>query len=433
MDQRVLIAATLAPAGCAASAECGEVSIDTDTHVNAALLRWTGEGEAVAYTIDGADDATVSGAGAATLLGLPPLAEIAWSLLDADGEAICDGGSFTTGNLDAAFPTVEVTYLDAELVSDEALLLGVAVGRDDASAFALDRQGRWRWSRGSNGLGRASDIEVALDGGGILLANFAGQDSGEDALYRESLLGDQLSVIDLPDGHHGIEQLPDGTVAFPASDTRDWLDDIDGEEISVVADKLVETDGASTTEVFTAWDWGEPYHHDRWDESLYPGSSEWTHANSVRYDDASGSYLMSLANINTVLQIDRASGEVIAEFTGDCTGLSLCYQHDPIWTADGTLLTVNHYDDVGMVAVEYAVVDGALEAVWSYGEDEGIFGHILGQAYRLSNGNTLINFGGAGLIQEVTPDGILAWEVSSELGYAFGNGMMMEDISDAAK
>ena len=68
--------------------------------------------------------------------------------------------------------------------------------------------------------------------------------------------------------------------------------------------------------------------------------------------------------------------------------------------------------------------------VWEYGEGEEINGNFLGQAMRLENGNTLVNFGGAGMLREVTPDGEVVWEVSNELGYVMGNGEMIDDIYD---
>ena len=153
-----------------------------------------------------------------------------------------------------------------------------------------------------------------------------------------------------------------------------------------------------TTELFNPWDWAEPEQNDSWDSHFNSAGSDWTHANSVNYDANRDSYLFSLANLNTVVEVSR-SGEILGEYTGS-DDYPFQYQHDPRWTAEGTLLIVSHYDD-GTLAVEYEVSGNDLTAIWTYGEDEAITGLILGQASRLENGNTLVNLGGAGLLREV--------------------------------
>ena len=58
--------------------------------------------------------------------------------------------------------------------------------------------------------------------------------------------------------------------------------------------------------------------------------------------------------------------------------------------------------------------------------------NFLGQFSRLENGNRLINYGSAGVLQEVTEDGEVVWEVYSPLGYWFGNGEMLDSLYEAA-
>ena len=64
------------------------------------------------------------------------------------------------------------------------------------------------------------------------------------------------------------------------------------------------------------------------------------------------------------------------------------------------------------VAREYALEGGELVQVWSFGEGEGVYAPILGEARRLDNGNTLENYGGGMRIREATPEGEVVWDVA---------------------
>jgi hypothetical protein len=412
--------------GCAAGT-CETVSVDAQSHTNAAVIDLAGlSADSVTYSIDGVEEDTRAVTGdTVTLLGLPALSEIVFTLFSG-GEAVCEG-AYETNNLPSGMPSVEVTVLDESAISSEGVFLGVAVGQDDAFPFAIDRQGRWRFYRDSTDLGRVSQIEPALDGSGIVLADFS-QDGSEESLVRyETMLNEAVKTVSLEGAHHFFTQQADGTIAHIRADAREWTDPASGETMTVVGDTLVETRDGVTTELFNPWDWAEPEQTGNWNSHFNVLGEDWTHANSLRYSAARDSYLFSMANLNTVVEVSR-DGEILAELTGS-QDYPFDFQHDPHWTDEGTLLVVNHYSG-GSAAVEYEVDGDEMTAIWQYGEGEGISGVILGQATRLESGNTLVNFGGAGLIQEVTEAGAVVWEVSNGLGYVMGNGQMIGDIYD---
>ena len=65
--------------------------------------------------------------------------------------------------------------------------------------------------------------------------------------------------------------------------------------------------------------------------------------------------------------------------------------------------------------------------VWSDAIDqEGLT--MLGQARRLPDGNILVNYGGKGIIREITPEGEVVWELSSPLGTWFGNARVADAL-----
>jgi hypothetical protein len=63
-------------------------------------------------------------------------------------------------------------------------------------------------------------------------------------------------------------------------------------------------------------------------------------------------------------------------------------------------------------AVEYRLDLGAMTAtlVWQYRHDPPLFTPFVGSVQRFQNGNTLVGFGAAATMTEVTPEGQVLWE-----------------------
>ena len=68
--------------------------------------------------------------------------------------------------------------------------------------------------------------------------------------------------------------------------------------------------------------------------------------------------------------------------------------------------------------------------MWSDTEEQGGVSR-LGQARRLKNGNTLITYGGGGVVREVTPEGEPVWELSTPLGTWLGNVSWVDPVFDS--
>ena len=110
------------------------------------------------------------------------------------------------------------------------------------------------------------------------------------------------------------------------------------------------------------------------------------------------------------------------------------HAHDPQWLDNGHLLLFTT-SSTGLAsgAVEYELNTDSSELVevWSYGMDDGPFALFLGQATRLANGNTLVNFGAAGQIREVTPDGSVVWQISLPGGQSFAQARLIDELPDS--
>jgi hypothetical protein len=236
-------------------------------------------------------------------------------------------------------------------------------------------------------------------------------------------------------------QLPEGVIAYQSLDTRDWTDPDTGEVWKLVGDLVMELypDG-DRRRVTSTWDWLTPEHTLFWDlPSLYPQGTDWTHGNALKYDDASDTYLLSLGNAAVIADIDRSTKEVLATYGGAGAPVAagstpMDHQHDPTWLSDDRLLVFTSDLEVAASgAVEYELRDGELVEVWSHGFDEGYFAAMLGQAIRLPDGGTFINFGGAGAMQEVDAAGDVVWSVALEEGWGFSQFVLLDDLYDVPR
>ncbi len=373
------------------------------------------------------------------LLGLGPLEDIQLMACTDSGDDILTGwGEISTNNMPSTLPNLQVTTYHQDLADPQPYLLGSVVGEYNV-LYIMDRNGEWSWYADQEDDTFTIHTAPLSDGGGMLHNIFPWPMMASEVKLRSTTLdGRWQEQWDTPGAHHGFAQLPDGNIALIVSDVRDWLSTETGEVEQVGGDAIVEMapDG-STTEVFSTWDALEPFIHENWDmDYLTTGVRDWTHANAIYYYEGTDTYLFSLGNIDTILEIDRSDGQVLRSFGFDAEysfapgSPAFDFQHDPQWTDQGTLLMNSLHEHVRNIAIEYRVDDTnhLLEEIWSYGKSEDIYAFAMGQVSRLSNGNTLVGFGTAGILREITPKGQVAWELLGGAGTWFGQQVLLEDL-----
>jgi hypothetical protein len=149
------------------------------------------------------------------------------------------------------------------------------------------------------------------------------------------------------------------------------------------------------------------------------------HANAIDVDD-DGNVILSSRHLSEVTKISRTTGHIIwrmggknNEFTFIDDSLGFSYQHCVRFLPPNHLLLFdngNYHTPAFSRAVEYEVNDAAKTAkqVWSFEHDRSIYCPFMGSVQRLSNGNTLIGWGGAATptVTEVRPDGEVAYEAT---------------------
>lgn len=209
----------------------------------------------------------------------------------------------------------------------------------------------------------------------------------------------------LPNGNYlmmGSEQVVRDLRDYPLFNGNATPGDSDAVVESVVLQE-VRPDGV------VVFEWRAIDHFDLGDVDPYylsnPSVVDWTHSNAVALD-GDGNYLLSSRHFNEITKIDRNTGAVIWRFGGkrnqfNVTNDSALFlaQHDCRKIANGNLTLFDNGRAGSPVhpaaAKEYELDESTMTAalVWSHVEDSSSHSRAIGNAQRLSNGNTLINYG----------------------------------------
>ena len=172
-------------------------------------------------------------------------------------------------------------------------------------------------------------------------------------------------------------------------------------------------------------------------ESLTTATVDYLHMNGVSVD-LDGNYLISCRQLSQILKVDRSTGDVIWKLGGKQNDFSFLneneanspdyfsYQHNISVLPNGNLTLFdngNQHSPQHSRAVEYKIdeVNKTANMVWEYRHTPDIYSMAMGSVQRLSNGNTLIGWGSAGMngdpsVVEVHPDKSIAFELTLPKG-----------------
>jgi hypothetical protein len=284
---------------------------------------------------------------------------------------------------------------------------------DDQGLFAIEPSGRTRWylPRETGGGGPA-----ALPAGVKLLADGKVAFVQDYTLYVVDELGSEVVAhvgvdLGLAGFHHDVVDLPNGNLMVLSHVFRDVYYPAADETRHVAGDLVVEVTAAG--EVVWEWDsfdYLDPMRiRDGYFETVPiddPWTGEvaydWTHANSVVFDPADDSILVSMRHQDWILKIDHATGDLLWRLgeEGDfelVEGTWFYHQHSPQWQPDGSLLLYdngvgnpNLPDDLERSrSVRYEIDEEMGTATQAWEALSDYQSGISGDADRLSNGNIL--------------------------------------------
>jgi hypothetical protein len=328
------------------------------------------------------------------LVGMKPSRDYHYRIRASGGGETCTSADqlLTTEPLPNGLPTLEV-----ETRLPDALAGGYVLSSflSRSPAFILDADGDYVWAFGSSDVGRA---QLSADGKYVWYTaiNVRG---GMPSFRRVTLDGlDDRAFEEFGDAHHDFTVLPDGTVGFIQHDGS--------------CDRIMERapDG-SVREVIDV--------HDA------HGGVSMCHTNSLHFHAEDATFTFSDLNQNAYVKVTR-SGEVqwvlggtTSDFTGDGAEWSREHGHDLI-AADRLLFFNNEKPPAPSVAVEVSLDLTSMTATRVWEHSAGLNTPIYGDAQRLHNGNTLVTYGVAGVIEEVTANHEVARTLRFGLGGALG-------------
>jgi len=362
--------------------------------------------------------AGAAGAHRDVVLGVPEKTDVTLRIVSQLGGADYKTKDYkgTTGALPSGLPKPTFVSYSASLASPEPWLLG---GVEDSEGgcsdlmscyyngvmwiWIMDRQARivWYWADPSSNLS-SSYPRVARDGEYIVIdrAKAGMTHSGATGVVKMTLDRQYYQTVAINGVDDAIDVTPDGSILY---DTTGDLHELTKQG----TDRVI-------------WSCSK---------SIPGGTGMMAcYSNTVNWVPADDTVLLSFPYIDTVAQIDRKTGTLVGQY-GNASGSyafspspwKFQFQHSPTITAQGTLLVSSHLPDYpdGTApgpkhhAFEEFEIDRAnktLTQKWIYSEGSE-WAAFKGYNLRLTNGNTLVNYGSGGVIREVTADKKTAFEV----------------------
>jgi hypothetical protein len=170
------------------------------------------------------------------------------------------------------------------------------------------------------------------------------------------------------------------------------------------------------------WNAGEHFAPVDWPPGSEPFDLVHPSSLTIAHD---GNYIVSLQAMNEIDKIDAHSGEILWRFggrhsdfvvDGDPLG-GFQGQHSVRELSNGNLLLFDNRagpDPLASRAVEYHLdhATGTARMVWEFRPDPPITSRIMGSVQRLANGRTVIGFGVAARVLEVTPQSTVTWDAT---------------------
>ncbi len=301
--------------------------------------------------------------------------------------------------------------------------------------------------------------------------------------------------------HHDIEPMPNGNLLILSWDRKTYLEAINAGRVEIDSDiwpdKIVELEPIGLNGANIVWEWSFWDHIIQDSDPLLPnygvisehpelldinlvslslaplGYSDWTHSNSIDYNEELDQILISSRNMHEIYIIDHSTTtEEAAGHSGGNSGMGgdilyrwgnpinygrgqesnrmLIGQHDANWIPDGypgqgDIIIYNNgsitsfgqdltqssvvqitppLNELGLYNIDEVHAFPPFDYSWSYTGD--FFSHIMSGVRRLENGNTIITSATEKYIFEIDTEGNVVWEYEH-------NGIGQNTISKAFK
>jgi len=350
-------------------------------------------------------------------------------------------------------PTFTVTTNDTEQTCQpDGFLLLTWVQGGNSGMTIVDKDGDIVWSVPLTDTDvQASRAQITHDGSGIVYTT-------ADAL-RQDLVGEVVvqpidgtdpTVTSTPTAHHDVVPLPDGNVAWLGYSFGDYLCDGGGTIEDAAVDTIEEaTPGGSTTVLYDMFDdYPHPLDCSTGSSFFLPGRYDLTHSNSLMYRESDDAFFHMLRWHDTLIKVDRSSGDYQWQFGGTYSEFTPAAGQDPedifhhghmsdIW--NGGMMVFDNNDPGPSVVREYTIDEDAMtwEQAWAW--DTGAFELLLGDIRRLPQpecrDHVLVTQSTSGVVREMLQDavGTTVWMLEPEVSNTIvSRAEVIPDIYDLA-
>jgi hypothetical protein len=338
-------------------------------------------------------------------------------------------------------PPATILSYDASLASPDRWLFGSVENSTGGGDFdyyratfwlyIMDRQGRVVWYYAEPASNATYSFQrIARDGDYVWFEKRCfGCGNYAESVVKMTLDRAYFEEIPVPGLSDAIDVTDDGSLLYDANNELREMD--------------------ATGAIRTIWSCRQQF-----------GQNFQCYSNTINWDPARNTVLMSFPEPGTVVEIDRESGEMIGQY-GNAPGSfafapplstppaawGFGFQHFPNFSAEGTLMVSSHMpgfeETSNPVANQHAFLEFSIDRErrvltekWRYtlGPE---WPHAKGMAIRLANGNTLANYGTGGVIREITSDLQTAWHVKFDAPGAndfynkmVGHNVLIDDLYD---
>ena len=343
------------------------------------------------------------------VLGVPGDTDVTVRIVSRTGGVIATTSEYhaTTDTVPSGMPIPEVLSYDQARSSKSRWLFGSvedSVGGTSAGyylrtfwLYIMDRSGRIVWYYADPASNATSSFQrIARDGEYIWIEKRPFGGVGKRSVVKMTLDWEYFEEIPVPDLSDCIDVTDDGSLLFDADD-----------ELREMA-----RDGT----IRTIWSCRDQF-----------GPRFRCYSNTVNWYPRDDTIFMSFPEENTVVEIDRLSGTLRAQYgnragswsfaaprTTPPEAWSFSFQHFPNMSPDDTLMVSTHMpgcsENSPPTPHQHAFVQFEVDRdreqlieKWRYTQGPE-WPRAKGMAIRLTNGNTLANYGTGGVIREITPD-----------------------------
>lgn len=330
---------------------------------------------------------------------------------------------------------------------DEGLLLTAILTLDTGWIVLVDADGGVAWYMSLAYQEVTSSMQVSLDGEAlmVLVQDVFDNDAGTE-LLRLGWDGEIDERSLLPAGHHDFVELPEGRLAWIQDETLRL--NIDGQDREVVGDAIqVTTMGPGAQEaaepLFSLFDYEIPtgatcehqQHPVSWQD---PSGLDWSHFNSLTYDEDAGLFFAVSHYLDSVYVISAADGALVDTVNpyGDYKivmgGKPWSHPHSS-WMRDGELLFLDngsHHSPQMSRVVRYSYDEERRELAqtWEFNHPSGAYVVALGDAHPTPSGNVTVAWSNFGQIIEVNEAKQTVWKVETEAGAGLSRSRWITEL-----